>query len=255
MAGLSPCHLRPHRAGNALHSASTYQTLELATARALLAECGWLCKTPEGFRESILAQSQLRSFSAGETIYAEGDPSEGLYGLAAGTLGIELSGPTRPPGFAYLTGKGFWIGAHTLVLGPGRQVGLVALTPCHVLHLSGSAFHVIARREPEAWRWLSVLPLMQNAVAFGVLEDLLIRSPKRRCAAILLRLAGCRGPFAGDTPEEIFVTEEVLAEMANLSRTSVGDVLRDLEAQEFISRRYGRISIDRDKLTALISPG
>lgn len=227
--------------------------MELATARAVLAGRGWLCKTPEGFREEILAQSHLHRFSAGETIYAEGDPSDGLYGLVSGTLGVEFSGPTRPPAFAYLTGKGFWIGAHTLVFGPGRQVGLVALTSCHVLHLSGSAFHVIARRDPEAWRWLSVLPLMQNAVAFGVLEDLLIRDPKRRCAAILLRLAGCRGPFAGDTPEEVFVTQEVLAEMVNLSRTSLGDVLREFAAQGFISRRYGRITIDRDRLSALVN--
>ena len=225
--------------------------MEVSTARATLALIGWLSKTPEGFRDAILSGSNLRSFSPGETIYPQGDPSDGLYGLAAGTLAVELSGSTRPPGFASLMGKGFWTGGHTLLLGPGRQVGLVAITNCHLLQLSRAAFHGIARRDPEAWRWLAVLPLMQNAAALGVLEDLLIRDPQGRCAMILLRLAGCRGPFSGDCPEEVFVTQEELAEIANLSRTSLGDVLRKFEAQGLISRRYGRITIDRDRLTAL----
>lgn len=228
--------------------------MDAATARAVLAARGWLSRTPAAFRDAVLSASHLRSFSPGETIYAAGDASEGLWGLASGTLGVEVSGPARPPVFAHLTGKGFWIGAHTLVLGPERQVGLVALTACHLLHHSAAAFHAIARRDPEAWRWLSVLPLMQNILAFGVLDDLLIRDPKRRCAAILLRLAGCRGPFADDSPQEVFVTQEVLAELVNLSRTSVGDVLRDFEARGLISRRYGRIAIDHNQLTAMVSP-
>lgn len=228
--------------------------MDAGAARAILANRGWLSKTPAAFRDSILAHSHMRSFSAGETIYAEGDQSDGLWGLAAGMLAVEVSGPARSPSFAHLTGKGFWIGAHTLVFGPGRQVGLVALAPSHLLHLSGFEFHGIAGRNPDAWRWLSVLPLMQNALAFGILEDLLIRDPKRRCAAILLRLAGCRGPYKDDSPEEVFVTQEVLAEMVNLSRTSLGDVLRAFEAQGYISRRYGRIVIDADPLIALVTP-
>lgn len=228
--------------------------MDISLARAVLSDRGWLSKTPAWFREQVLEHSQLRSFAAGQTIFAQGDASEGLWGLAAGTLGVEMAGSKRAPSFAHLAGKGFWIGAHTLVLGPGRQVGLVALTPCQMLHLPASLFHVIARQDGEAWRWLSVLPLLQNAVAFGTLEDLLIRDPKRRCAAILLRLAGCRGPFAGDEPEEVFATQEQLAEMINLSRTSLGDVLRGFEAQGYISRQYGRITIDRDLLSRIADP-
>ena len=200
----------------------------------------------------MLSQCQLRSYAAGETVYAQGDSSTGLWGLAEGSVGIELSGLNQDPSFAYFSGNGFWIGAHTLVVGPGRQVGLVALRPSKMLHLSGSAFHSIAQQqELEAWRWLAMLPLIQVAVAMGTLTDLLIRDPKRRCAAILLRLAGCRGPVTLDEPEEIHVTQEQLSEMMNLSRTVLGGILRNFEAQGYIARHYGRISINRDLLQDL----
>lgn len=215
---------------------------------------GWLSRTPASFREAVLSQCQLRSFAAGETIYAQGDTSTGLWGLAKGSVGIELSGLNQDPSFAYFSGNGFWIGAHTLVVGPGRQVGLVALRPSKMLHLPGATFHTIAQQQDlEAWRWLAVLPLIQVAVAMGTLTDLLIRDPKRRCAAILLRLAGCRGPVTLDEPEEIHVTQEQLSEMMNLSRTALGGILRSFEAERLISRQYGRISINRLMLEGVIT--
>lgn len=229
--------------------------MDILDARTALARRGWLSRTPAAFRDAVLSQTSLRSFGAGTTIYSEGDPSDGLWGLAEGTIGLELAGERRSPSFAYLSGRGFWIGAQTLIMGPGRQVGLVALRPCRMLYLSGAAFHAIAQKDAEAWRWLAALPLIQNAVAFGVLDDLLIRESDRRCAAILLRLAGCRGPFAQDEPDDIYATQEQLAEICNLSRTSLGEVLRAFDRQGFISRRYGRIVIDRAVLARLADPG
>ena len=128
------------------------------------------------------------------------------------------------------------------------------MRPSHLLHLSSAGFHAIAQRDAEAWRWLAMLALMQNAVAFGMLDDLLIRDADRRCGAILLRLAGCRGPFAMNDPEDVFATQEQLAEMCNLSRTSLGEVLRGFEKRSLISRRYGRIVINRTLLTAMTDP-
>ncbi len=229
--------------------------MDILDARTALAGRGWLSRTPAAFRDAILAQARLRSFPAGATVYAEGDPSDGLWGLASGMIGLELAGAKRSPSLAYLSGKGFWIGAHTLVMGPGRQIGIVALRPSHLLFVSGSAFHAIAQKDPEAWRWLAMLPLMQNAVAFGILDDLLISESDRRCAAILLRLAGCRGPFAQAEPDDIYVTQEQLGEMSNLSRTTVGDVLRTFEKQGFITRRYGRIVIDSSALARVVTQG
>jgi CRP/FNR family transcriptional regulator, cyclic AMP receptor protein len=227
--------------------------MNISEARAVLSARGWLTKTPAHFRDAVLSNCELRSFSSGETVYAQGDRSGGLWGLAAGTVGIELSGQHRDPSFAYFTGKGFWIGAHALVLGTERQVGLVALRSCSLLHLPGTAFHGITLQNQEAWRWLALLPLLQNTLAFGVLEDLLIRDTRRRCAAVLLRLAGCRGPLAATEPDDVYVTQEQLAGMINLSRTALGEVLRGFEAKGFISRQYGKLTIEVNQLEDMVN--
>jgi CRP/FNR family cyclic AMP-dependent transcriptional regulator len=222
--------------------------VDISEARRVLSMQGWLTQTPPPFREAVLLNSELHHFTQGETIYAQGDDSVGLWGLADGTVGVEFSGRQSSPSFVYFAHKGFWIGAHSLVLRSDRQLGLMAMKPCSLLHLTNTAFQGIAREMPEAWRWLSVLPLLQNAVAFGTLEDLMIRDSRRRCAAILLRLAGCRGPLESAEPNEIFITQEHLAEMINLSRTALGEVLRNFEAKGFISRQYGRMTIERHRL-------
>ena len=229
--------------------------MDISQAKQVLTMRGWLTKTPAPFREAVLSNCVLRDFAAGETIYAQGDRSGGLWGLAAGTIGVELAGDHRNPGFAYLTGRGFWIGAHPVVLGTDRQVGLVALRPSSLLHLPTASFLRLASEDPEAWRWLAVLPLMQTTLAFGVLDDLLIRDTRRRCAAVLLRLAGCRGPGAVSEPDDIHVTQEQLAEMLNMSRTALGEVLRWFEARGLISRRYGKLTIDNTKLETLLKVG
>ena len=229
--------------------------MDISQAQHLLSTRGWLTKTPAPFREAVLSHCVLRDFATGDTIYAQGDRSGGLWGLAAGTVGVEVSGDHRNPSFAYFTGRGFWIGAHPLVLGTDRQVGLVALRPSSLLYLPSPSFHRIASDDPEAWRWLAVLPLMQTTLAFGVLDDLLIRDTRRRCAAVLLRLAGCRGPGAVSEPDEIHVTQEQLAEMINMSRTALGEVLRWFEGRSLISRKYGKLTIDNQKLETLLKIG
>lgn len=227
--------------------------MDISEARQVLSTRGWLAMTPPGFRDAVLARCELHSFAAGETVYAQGDGPSGMWGLAEGTVGIELSGQSRDAVYAYLAGKGFWIGAHPLVLGTERQVGLVALRPSSLLNLPSTTFHAMARQDPEAWRWLAVLPLLQTSLAFGVLEDLAIRDTPRRCAAMLLRLAGCRGPTPSQEADEIFVTQEHLAEMINLSRTALGVVLRAFESQRLIERQYGKVKIDRERLEVLLN--
>jgi CRP-like cAMP-binding protein len=112
-----------------------------------------------------------------------------------------------------------------------------------LLHLPIAEFEAIAAEDPQAWRWLAVLPIQQTVLATGVAEDLMIRDPRRRLLATLLRLAALRGPFAGTEPQDVMVSQEDLASIVNLSRTAVGLMLRALEAEGLVGRRYSRIRI------------
>jgi DNA-binding MarR family transcriptional regulator len=72
----------------------------------------------------------------------------------------------------------------------------------------------------------------------------MIRDPQTRATAILLRLAGCRGGHL-DLPEpaEVDVSQEALARLTNLSRTTLGEMLRKYEEAGWISQSYRRLTI------------
>jgi hypothetical protein len=97
--------------------------------------------------------------------------------------------------------------------------------PC----LPGAAFHAITRQDPEAWRWLAVLALRRTTLVFGLLGDLLIRDTCTRCAAFAPGGVP-RAPCSGRA-RRIFVTQEQLAKLDNISRTALGEVLHRFEAE------------------------
>ena len=218
--------------------------MELSRHAKSLAAPGWLATTPRTFRDAVLSRAELREVPRAQAIYRSGDPP----GRALGS-GVGRGRGRGRPGRSRLAARpfrrpGYWIGAGPLSPGsrggsgwsrPGRSV---------LLHLPMAEFDAIAAEDPHAWRWLAMLPVQQAILATGVAEDLMIRDPRRRLWAILLRLAGrasrARLRSRGDRREP-----GDLAGIANLSRTAVGQMLRSFEADGLIERRYRRIRFRR----------
>ena len=151
----------------------------------------------------------------------------------------------RGPYIAHFLRPGMWFGAAALLSGERRRVGIIATRPSVVLHLPASDFMELASGDPQAWRWLSIILLLNNDLAVSVCDDLMIRDPKQRATTILLRLAGCgTDDSTHGEPPELDLTHEELAVMTNLSRTTVGALLRAYETQGWISQSYRRIVIN-----------
>jgi CRP/FNR family transcriptional regulator, cyclic AMP receptor protein len=215
-----------------------------ANAKNALSNQGWLPLTPPSFREAVLGKCHVRSFERGEPVYKRDDPPGGLFGLASGGVALEIAPGMRSPYIAHFLRPGMWFGAAALLSGERRRVGIIATRPSVVLHLSAAAFKSLASDDPEAWRWLSLILLLNNDLAVSVCDDLMIRDPKARATAILLRLAGCIASDATeDAPSELNLTHEELAVITNLSRSTVGALLRAYETQGWISQTYRRIVI------------
>lgn len=226
--------------------------MQASEVRTVLSQRGWLAATPPGFRDAVLDRCEPRRFRAGAPIYQTGDPPGGLWGLAAGRIAIEVPSIDRGVLIGHFAGPGYWIGAAPTVLRDQRRVGVVAVRSSVLLHLPIAEFEALAQKDSQAWRWLAVLPIQQSLLATGVASDLMIRDPRRRLVAILLRLAGCRGPSATLEPQDILASQEDLAGIVNLSRTSLGEMLRDLEPRGLIARRYRRIAIDAARMQSAL---
>jgi CRP/FNR family cyclic AMP-dependent transcriptional regulator len=102
----------------------------------------------------------------------------------------------------------------------------------------------IVASDPGAWRFFGLAAIAHNSVAIGAADDLLIRDHVRRCIAVLLRLGGCRLRTVPESPPiEVDVTQDDLAALSNLSRTTAGAVLRRLQASGYLEVSYRRIHI------------
>jgi CRP/FNR family cyclic AMP-dependent transcriptional regulator len=78
----------------------------------------------------------------------------------------------------------------------------------------------------------------------GGADDLMQRNHVKRFVAVLLRLGNCRVASPHNRgPIEIDMKHEDLAHMANVSRTTVGAILRKLQAEGHLALSYRHISI------------
>ena len=218
--------------------------LELLEASEIVSRRGWLSQVPTVFRRQVLERCLVETFAAGATIYSVGDPPGGMYGLAAGRFGVSIAPGERGPYLVHFATPGVWFGELPAFTGLPRQLGLVAARDATVLHLPLHAIREIVRLDPGAWQFLAFVMIDHLRLLIGAADDLMLRDPARRFVAVLLRAAGCRNETPpGTEPIDIDVSQDDLAAMANMARTSVNAALRKLEASGGVELAYRRIRI------------
>jgi len=226
-----------------------------ARAAEFLAEHGWLSFTPHDFRDKVLQRIQQRKFEKGELVYQVGDAPEGLWAIIEGAVEISGSSPGAVPHLIHFAVPGFWFGEPPLIYGMRRVVTVTASRPSRLVTLPLSDCRAILEADPGAWRWIALLSAMTADLAIGVVADLLLRDPARRTSALLLRLAGMRSMvFPGKSPSPIYLSQEKVGSLVNLSRNSIIPVLQEFERRGFIKVSYGSIEVlDVAGLTATIA--
>jgi CRP/FNR family transcriptional regulator, cyclic AMP receptor protein len=217
---------------------------ELPEAHEIVSRDGWLSRTPPTFQRIVLDRSQLQTFETGAPVYALGDPPGGMYGLVSGGLGITIAPNEIGPYFAHFARPGTWFGEAAALTGQPRRIGLMATRETQLLHLPLHAILDIVAKDPSAWRMFALVTIGHLDVAIGACDDLMIRDHRKRFLAVLLRLAGSRLTTPhGATPIDVDVSQEDLAVLANIARTTAGALLRQLEADGHVELSYRRIRI------------
>ena len=216
----------------------------LPQAHAIVSREGWLSFTPPPFRQTVLARCKLEALKAGATIYSVGDPPGGMYGLVRGSFALSIAPGERGPYVAHFARPGTWFGEAAAFTEQPRRISLAVTRDSKFLHLPLPGIREIVTADPGAWRFFGLAAIAHNDTAIGAADDLLIRDHVKRSVAVLLRLGGCRYRTPeGSTSIEIDVSQEDLAVMTNLARTTSGTVLRTLEAAGQVKVSYRRVRI------------
>jgi CRP/FNR family cyclic AMP-dependent transcriptional regulator len=214
------------------------------SVQLIMCSTGWLSYTPVSFQSEILSRCRLQNFKAAEPLYQIGDPSGGMYGLVSGGLRVSVAPSDRAPYFGHFARPGAWLGEGSAITGQPRRVGLVASRPSEVLHLPLHEIERIAK-DPACWRLFALVTIGHLDTAMGACDDLMIRDHSQRFIATMLRLGGCRrGSKPDGLPPEIDLSQDDVAAIANVARTTASEVLLKLEKAGHVSLSYRRVRIN-----------
>ena len=205
---------------------------------------GWLGKTSPAFADAILNVGMMRSFGDGEVIYGLGEEQANLWGVASGLIRMTVTMNEQPPRFGHVIGPGFWFGETEFVTDRPGIIEMVASGETTLLIVTRQAFHRVAGLYSDAWSAVALLAVLNEGLAIGAADDLMISDARQRLCAVLLRLSSHRNCFQGaPSVSHIPATQREIAEAASLSRSSAAALLSRLKGAKLIRTEYGRIEV------------
>lgn len=218
---------------------------------------GWFGRAPKSFRDGLLGHCEWRTRAAGQPVYHSVDESADLLGIADGTVEVYSRFAAGDNPLLHLVHEGFWLGTGAVLSGEAPRVTIVARTDTLLARIPRRVVRELLDSQPDWWRVLGRSALEYGDLAISAYADLLVTDTDCRCARTLLRIGGLRFPRRTRTEHrEVPVTQEELAALVNVSRTTLVQILRNLERRRLIAQGYRTIRIvDLPQLEALAAGG
>jgi CRP/FNR family transcriptional regulator, cyclic AMP receptor protein len=216
---------------------------------------GWFGRAPKAFQEAILARCEWVKRAAGEPIHRATDGQAHLIGVADGMVEIYSRFGAGDNPLLHVAHEGFWVGYGPAVTGSPPQVTVVARVDTLLARLPMRSLKALLQARPEWWRMLADVALEHSGMAMAAYADTLIPDNDRRCACTLLRITGLTYPRRS-RPEraQVSITQDELAILVSVSRTTLVQILRRLERRDLIEQGYRSLRvIDTPGLEAVAS--
>jgi CRP-like cAMP-binding protein len=199
-------------------------------------------------RADIHRETQRRRFSKRQTLFHEGDPSDGMHLIQSGWVAVRLTTPLGDVATVAVVGPGEPLGEQSLVEDGGRRSSAaVSLTPVETLYLSREVFDGLRRRHPSVDRFLaSLFDERLRRISARLVEALYVPAPTR----VMRRIAELSDTFG--VGSAIPLTQEDLASLAGTTRPTVNRVIRQAEKLGALRAARGQLFVlDADQVAKL----
>lgn len=210
---------------------------------------GWFASLPPGLAEGLVALATLRRLGAGQRLFARGAPGDGIYCVLRGA--IRIAGATRDGNEALLAllEAPQWFGEIALFDSAPRTHDAWAESDAVLLHVAQPDLRAMLDAHPEYWQAFGRLLAQKTRAIFAVVEDGAVLPATARVASRLAAMAGGFGVWNGRSKRFVRVSQGQLGLMLSLSRQTVNQCLKALEAAGAIRRCRGAVEIlDADRL-------
>lgn len=209
----------------------------------LLLQGSWFSAIPVEFANALLNAATVVEVSAGQTIFAYGDPKQGLYGVVSGVITIDRQREDGKEALLAMVEAPNWFGEITLFDRQQRTHNARAITDSVLVYVDGVALDNILATQPQYWQYLGLLLTAKVRLLMDIVEDLALCSTAQRVAKRLVLIAQNYGGLKNHSRRVIEVPQEQLAMMLFMTRQTINQVLKELARQQLIKLHYGAIEI------------
>lgn len=205
---------------------------------------GWFGRAAPEFQQSVLSRCVWREVTAGKLIYSASDAHADTCGIVDGTVEIYSRFGAGDNPMLHLTHEGSWIGHGSAIRGQVVRVTTMARTNVLLACVPWREVQDLLSQRPDWWRFFAGGALEYGDLATSAYADSLLESSDRRCACALLRVAGLQYPRRSHPERPLVpITQDELATLVRVSRTTLLQILRRLEDRELIEQAYRRLRI------------
>jgi CRP/FNR family cyclic AMP-dependent transcriptional regulator len=192
----------------------------------------------EGELELLAARALPRKYLPGEAIFSEGDPCEGLYIVAAGSVKIFNTSATGREQVLHIERAGNSLAELPVFDGGPYPASTAAVEPCTLLFISKKEFRALCLERPEVS--LKVLKAVSARLRqlVAIIEELSFTTVRQRLVSWLLQEAKKKG---GETARGIefmlSINNQELAFQIGTVRELVSRNLSHLQAEGLLKMR------------------
>jgi CRP/FNR family cyclic AMP-dependent transcriptional regulator len=204
----------------------------------------WFGGLAPSLAETLFATGRSESYEAGDVIYIEDRPSQGLLALVTGSVHFEKSDGSGQRFLLHVASPGYWFGEIAATGACSTVVTARAFTSCLIWRIPLHAVSQILDSEPEFFGALSLVMAGRFA---ALVETIGIMRKNSAVAQIAGRLAAmdrnCRECDSAVKIAILQMTQSDLADMTGHVRQTVNSAVKRLEQEGLIRVGHRQIEI------------
>jgi CRP/FNR family cyclic AMP-dependent transcriptional regulator len=193
---------------------------------------------PRTFLSTIGKGRDMVSFEKKNTIFAQGDLTDGLFFIQEGKVQLSVVSESGKEATLGILSEGDFFGEGGLAGQLIRMSSAIAMTDCVLLHVEKKSMMHAMSREPKLSAMFVKYLLKRNVRYQDDLVDQLFNSSEKRLARVLLLMAqfGKEGVSEMSVPR---LSQETLAEMVGTTRSRVSFFMNRFRKLGFIHYDVG----------------
>lgn len=208
----------------------------------------WFERLSPAHKEAVLDSMTLRKAAKGEIVLHRGTPVNGWYGVVSGMLKLQTPGPDGKVSAFLGVPAGEWFGEGLVIRRDVWRYDVLALRDTTLIAMSLPQFHELHRLNLAFNHYLTERLSLRLSQAMLIIESTRLRTPEERVAQYL-------GHLYGQGMPKIKLSQEDLGHLAGLSRQTINRVLKQFEAEGWVSLEFGRVDIlNPGALEAMVRP-